>query len=58
MLDERRFYTNTPELRGVFKLQYKALLDLKLIPVVMNSLLWANRNDEEIRDYIFSEINR
>lgn len=58
VLDERRFYANIPELRSVFRLQRKALLDLKLIPVIMNDRMWANRNNDEIQNYVLSEINR
>lgn len=58
VVDETRFFAESPELRGVFKLLQRTLLDLKLIPVIMNIKMWANRNDLEIRDYIFSEINQ
>lgn len=57
VLEETRFFAESSELRGKFKLLQRSLLDLKLIPVILNIKMWANRNELEIRDYIFSEIN-
>lgn len=58
VLEETRFFANSSQLRGIFQLQHRALLDLKLIPLILNIKIWTNQNELDIRDYILNEISR
>lgn len=57
VLQETAFFVNSSKLRGGNRLQHRALLDLKLIPLILNIKTWTNRNDLDLRDHILNEIS-